>query len=234
MNILVTGISAGIGNAICKAAMQSNHNVIGLSRSQNAFEELQKYAASHQVLFKGVKFSHAHLQEENTEELYQVLSQISGVDVLINNAGLLEKQSFNEMDLHSLQRMMDVNLYYPMVLTRWLKTKALYKEHAHIVNIGSMGGFQGSAKFPGLLGYSASKAALAAFTECLAEEWHQESVTINCLCLGAVQTEMLSQAFPDYTAQVLPEQMAEFVVDFAIRRPSMFNGKVLPVAQNNP
>src|SRR5690606_32938143 len=84
------------------------------------------------------------------------------------------------------------------------------KNGGHIVNISSMGGFQGASKFPGLSIYSSSKAAVAGFTECLAEELKDENIQVNCLALGAVQTEMLSEAFPDYQAPMGPEKMAEF------------------------
>jgi NAD(P)-dependent dehydrogenase (short-subunit alcohol dehydrogenase family) len=105
---------------------------------------------------------------------------------------------------------------------------------AHIVNIGSMGGFQGSSKFPGLSIYSASKAALANLTECLAEEWKEYNINVNCLALGSVNTEMLQSAFPGYEANVSPHEMAKFIADFSINGRALFNGKVIPVALNTP
>ncbi len=105
---------------------------------------------------------------------------------------------------------------------------------AHIVHIGSMGGVQGSSKFPGLSAYSASKAALANLTECMAEELQSDGIHVNCLALGAVNTEMLRHAFPDYVADMSSEQIAEFIYDFSINRRSFFNGKILPVAASTP
>ena len=105
---------------------------------------------------------------------------------------------------------------------------------AHIVNISSMGGFQGSQKFAGLAAYSTSKAALCAFTELFAEEYKSGSIHMNCLCLGAVQTEMLESAFPGYTAPTSPEEMAQFIADFALHSGAYFNGKILPVSSSNP
>jgi NAD(P)-dependent dehydrogenase (short-subunit alcohol dehydrogenase family) len=103
----------------------------------------------------------------------------------------------------------------------------------HIVNISSYGGFQGSSKFKGLSGYSSGKAALANLTECLAEEFKDKNISVNCLALGAVQTEMLSKAFPGYNAPTSPEQMSEFIVDFAFNGHNYFNGKILPVTLSN-
>jgi NAD(P)-dependent dehydrogenase (short-subunit alcohol dehydrogenase family) len=105
---------------------------------------------------------------------------------------------------------------------------------SHIVNISSMGGFQGSAKYKGLSYYSASKAALACLTECLATEFTEFGISVNCLALGAVQTEMLDEAFPGYKAPVDAKQMAEFISGFALTGHKFFNGKILPVALGNP
>jgi NAD(P)-dependent dehydrogenase (short-subunit alcohol dehydrogenase family) len=97
-----------------------------------------------------------------------------------------------------------------------------------------MGGFQGSAKYKGLSYYSASKAAIACLTECLAKEFSEYGIRVNCLALGAVQTEMLDEAFPGYKAPVNAKQMAEFVSGFALNGHKFFNGKILPVAIGNP
>jgi len=105
---------------------------------------------------------------------------------------------------------------------------------SHIVNISSMGGFQGSMKFAGLAAYSTSKAALCSFTELFAEEYKETTIKMNCLCLGAVQTEMLEQAFPGYQAPLTPEQMASFIADFSLNAHQYLNGKIIPVSLTNP
>src|SRR5690606_3083816 len=107
-------------------------------------------------------------------------------------------------------------------------------ERAHVLNIGTMGGYQGSAKFPGLLGYSDSKAAIANLAECLAEEWKENNIACNCLCLGSVQTEMLAEAFPGFQAPVSSEKMGAFIAWFAAEGHFFFNGKVLPVSASTP
>jgi short-subunit dehydrogenase len=104
----------------------------------------------------------------------------------------------------------------------------------HIVNIGSMGGFQGSVKFPGLSVYSSSKAAVASFTECLAEELKDTQIKVNCLALGAAQTEMLASAFPGYKAPISAEKMAEFIADFSLKAHQWINGKIIPVSLSTP
>ena len=128
--------------------------------------------------------------------------------------------------------MMEVNFFATATIIRTLLP--LMKTGAHIINISSMGGFQGSAKYRGLSLYSASKAALAILTECLAEELKEVGVKVNCLALGSVQTEMLEEAFPGYKAPVSAVDMAEFIKEFALNGSRFFNGKILPVAVMNP
>jgi NAD(P)-dependent dehydrogenase (short-subunit alcohol dehydrogenase family) len=105
---------------------------------------------------------------------------------------------------------------------------------AHIVNISAIGGFQGSVKFAGLAAYSTSKAAVCSFTELFAEEYKDTSIKMNCLCLGAAQTEMLEEAFPGYEAPVSAEKMAEYITDFALNADQWMNGKIIPVSLSTP
>ena len=110
----------------------------------------------------------------------------------------------------------------------------LNKTNSHIVNISSMGGFQGSAKFPGLTAYSSAKAALCAFTEVFAEEYKDSSIKMNCLCLGAVQTKMLEKAFPGFKAEISPKEMGSYIFDFARKQGRFLNGKIIPVSLSTP
>ena len=82
------------------------------------------------------------------------------------------------------------------------------KQYSHVVTISSMGGIQGSMKFPGLSAYSSSKGAVITLTELLAEEYKETGPQFNVLALGAVQTEMLKEAFPDYEAPTTALEMA--------------------------
>ena len=104
----------------------------------------------------------------------------------------------------------------------------------HVVTISSMGGIQGSLKFPGLAAYSSSKGAVITLSELLAEEYKEQGVAFNVLALGAVQTEMLSEAFPGYQAPIQPAEMANYIKDFALNGHTYFNGKVLQVSSTTP
>ncbi len=153
---------------------------------------------------------------------------------LVNNAGVLLKRPLGAWQASDFDQLFAVNARSPLMLTQTLLPALGRSASAHVVNISSMGGFQGSAKFPGLLGYSASKAALACMTECLAEELKDTAIRCNCLCLGAVDTAMLREAFPGYQAQVTAKAMGTFVAGFVLNGHKLLNGKVLPVSLSTP
>jgi NAD(P)-dependent dehydrogenase (short-subunit alcohol dehydrogenase family) len=162
----------------------------------------------------------------------RVAATLGSIDIIINMAGLMIPRDFMEMTNTDARAMMETNFFGPASAIRALKP--LIKNGGHIVNISSMGGFQGSSKYSGLSYYSASKAALACLTECLSVEFNEAGIKVNCLALGSVQTEMLEQAFPGYKAPVSAAEMAEFISDFALKGHKYFNGKILPVAVTNP
>ncbi len=157
---------------------------------------------------------------------------MKNVDILINTAGSLVVEDFMKFSNEKAREMMEINFFGPASVIRTLRP--LMKKGAHIVNISSMGGYQGSSKYRGLSYYSASKAAISCLSECLAEEFSDSGISVNCLALGAVQTEMFEEAFPGKKAPVSAKEMAEFIVDFAQNGNRFFNGKVLPVAIGNP
>ena len=97
-----------------------------------------------------------------------------------------------------------------------------------------MGGIQGSLKFAGLSAYSSSKGAVITLSELLAEEYKERGISFNVLALGAVQTEMLAEAFPGYQANISATEMANYLFDFTLTGNKYFNGKVLQVTTSNP
>jgi len=157
---------------------------------------------------------------------------LNRIDILINIAGRLAVKDFELFFFYLARNIMQVNFFGPASVIRYIKP--LMPKGSHIVNISSMGGFQGSSKYRGLSYYSASKAAIACLSECLAGEFAESGISVNCLALGSVQTEMLAEAFPGYKAPVNAGEMAEFITDFALNGHRFFNGRILPVAVTNP
>ncbi|MEA3477298.1 MAG: SDR family oxidoreductase [Bacteroidota bacterium] len=234
MNIIVTGASRGIGYELVKKLVSSgDHKVIALSRNMGRLNQLKEEILQ---INKEAKINCLKLDllDEHFHKslLPLVKEKFEKVDVLINNAGLLVNKPFIEFRMHEFDEIFNVNVKSVVRLVQVLYP--YFSNKAHIVNIGSMGGYQGSMKFPGLSLYSASKAALAVLSECLAEEFKDTGISVNCLALGAAQTEMLKEAFPDYQPPLSAIQMADFVCDFSLKGHEFFNGKILPVALTVP
>jgi NAD(P)-dependent dehydrogenase (short-subunit alcohol dehydrogenase family) len=153
-------------------------------------------------------------------------------DVLINNAGKLINRSFDKIELQDFDDIYNVNIKGLFFFTQLILP--MINKGGHIVNISSMGGITGSKKFPGLSAYSSSKGAVSVFTEVLAEELKDAEISVNCLALGGVQTDMFEKAFPGVKALQSPPQIAQLIADFAVTGNRFFNGKVIPVALTLP
>ncbi len=230
MNIIITGASRGIGyDTALQLAKDTQHKILAISRNE---EKLEQLAASSPA--QNIEYLAYDLSRPNKDALIKKIAHWDSVDVLINNAGLLRNKPFAKLTDKDWWEIFEVNVFGIARLIRLLLPQLSSREGAHIVNLGSMGGVQGSSKFTGLSAYSASKAALANLTECLAEELKEEKISVNCLALGAVQTEMLAEAFPGYQAPVESNQMGEMVAWFALQGKAFFNGKVLPVSVSTP
>ncbi|GAB4454465.1 MAG: SDR family oxidoreductase [Bacteroidia bacterium] len=223
MVILITGASKGVGLEVTKQLCQNN-NIIAISRSDILF--------SHQNLI-GIK---GDINDNKTiEKCWQTIHQnFSKLDVIINNAGVLINKPFENIRQEELQTIYSTNVFAPFNLIQKMLPLLKKSENAHIVNITSMGGVTGTQKFAGLSAYSSSKGALSILTECLAEELLNFNIKCNALALGAVQTEMLSNAFPDYKAPISAKEIAEFIAWFSLNGQKFFNGKILPVALSTP
>jgi short-subunit dehydrogenase len=234
MKIIITGASRGIGyDTAIQLAVREGHEVLALSRNEVRLGELQQRAEDRNPDAR-LFIQAFDLVEPDFLRLRKKLNSWGEVDVLINNAGFLVKQPFENLSQEDWRRSFEVNFFGPVRLIHFVLPWLKKAPRAHIVNISSMGGFQGSAKFPGLAAYSASKAALSNLTECLAVELKEENVAVNCLALGAVQTEMLEEAFPGYKPPMTSIMMASFLSDFATAGHDFFNGKVLPVSSSTP
>lgn len=227
MNIVVTGAGRGIGLALVRQFLQNpEHHVWACSRDIEALRAIDSPQLAAETL---------DIAKSTTVEIaHRVSAHFETVDVLIHNAGVLINRPFATTSLDDWFRVFDVNLFSVVKINQALLPLLKKSKTAHIVHIGSMGGVQGSSKFPGLSAYSASKAALANLTECMAEELKADGIHVNCLALGAVDTEMLRTAFPDYSATMKSAEMAAFIADFSLNQRPYFNGKILPVASSTP
>ena len=219
--VIVTGASRGIGRALVDRFLDLGHEVWALSRNTDELEKI-----------KGIDPVSIDLSDEQQIVDWVQSCDVDHFDAVINNAGMLINKPFAETTYADFEAVYRVNVFGAAQLIRHLLP--LLTTDSHILNISSMGGVNGTAKFPGLAAYSSSKGALGILTELLAEEFKDNGPRCNALALGAVQTEMLAEAFPDYKAPVSAAQMATYIADFSLNGHHLYNGKVLPISQSTP
>ncbi len=231
MNIVITGASSGIGRELAiKFSETAGNRIFVLARNEEALKSL--FAGAVHKNITGMAADITGTQSSLTELKNRIENEFQTVDILVNNAGYLVNKPFGEHSVKDISNIVSTNFTGPAAVINALLP--MLDNGSHVVNISSMGGFQGSIKFPGLSFYSASKGALAVLTECLAVEFSGTGISFNCLCLGAVDTQMLNAAFPGYKAPVSATDMAAFIADFAEKGNKFFNGKILPVSVSVP
>ena len=233
MNIVLTGASSGIGfEAALELSLQNTNTIVCIARSADKLRKLLEIARGINPDCNLLPVEFDIVNDDYAALMPFLKERLGTVDILINNAGALINKPFMDTSSAELFEMLESNVMGHFNMIKHLVP--LMTAGSHIVNIGSMGGFQGSVKFPGLAAYSSSKAALHTLTECLAFELAESGIKVNCLALGSAQTEMLEQAFPGYQSPVMAFEMGKYVADFARTGHRFFNGKIIPVAVTTP
>lgn len=224
-NIVITGTSRGIGLELVKLFAAKGHEILALSRNSKPVDALQ--------LDQVTSFSFDLTKSEaHTKAVNFIKKEWKTVDVLIHNAGQFYKNQFKNITLAKLRAVYETNVFGVFGFTQALLP--YFKPQSHIVTISSMGGIQGSVKFPELSAYSSSKAAAINLTELLAEEHKETGPIFNALALGAVQTEMFEEAFPGQKAGLSAQEMAKYIKQFSLTGQNYYNGKVLQVSNSTP
>ena len=223
-NIIITGTSRGIGYELALQFANAGHQVLAISRN------------TPQTLMEHPNVSCLSLDISVAEDLIQVEKFIAQtwkkVDVLLHNAGSLLHKPFDQISTEEFQSIYKVNVFAVAELTKICIP--FMQKGSHVVTISSMGGIQGSTKFAGLAAYSSSKGAVITLSEVLAEEYKEHGIAFNVLALGAVNTEMLQEAFPGYEAPISAKEMADYIFNFALTGNAYYNGKVLQVSSSTP
>ena len=224
-NVVITGTSRGIGFELAKQFAENGHKVLALSRNTRPLQNFNH---------KNIKVISVDLSINS--DLNKVSDFIKSnwkhVDILINNAGKLINKPFTDLSSDDFLEVYKVNVFAVAELTKLMIP--FLQKGSHVVTVSSMGGIQGSMKFPGLAAYSSAKGAVITLSELLAEEYKEQQIAFNILALGAVQTEMLAEAFPDYKAPLSASEMANYIFDFSLTGNKFYNGKVLQVSSTTP
>lgn len=224
-NVIITGTSRGIGFELVKQFANQGYHVLALSRNEKPINSLNLPNVT------AISFDLSEKADFQKVENW-IKKEWKQVDILINNAGAIVNKPFSETTLADFEYVYKTNVFGVAEMTRIILP--FMKQHSHVLTISSMGGVQGSMKFPGLSAYSSSKGAVITLTELLAEEYKESGICFNVLALGAVQTEMLAEAFPGFEVPTKPESMANYIFEFATTGQKFYNGKLLQVSNSTP
>jgi len=228
--IVITGASSGIGYATAQLLAEKGHIVYAIARREeklNHLASLKKYKGR----IIPVPFD---LGKFDSNLLDSFFKEVSTVDVLINNAGLLLNEEFLKITEEQILEVFNLNFVSVVKAIQYFHSRLKNEGFGHIVNISSVGGVTGSVKFPGLSMYSSSKGALSILSECLAQDFNEDGIKVNCLALGSANTQMLKDAFPDFNSPTSPEEMAEYIVAFSLEAHRVINGVTQVVSASNP
>ena len=224
-NVIITGTSRGIGFELAQLFADADHNVLAISRNTKTISRLNR-----------PKITTLSIDISDEKDINKVVDFVASnwknVDIIIHNAGMLVNKPFTEITQKEYLEVYKVNVFGVAELTK--NMIPFLQKGSHVVTISSMGGIQGSLKFPGLAAYSSSKGAVITLSELLAEEYKEQRISFNVLALGAVQTEMLEEAFPGYKAPTSATEMASYIFNFSLTGNQFYNGKVLQVSSTNP
>lgn len=224
--IIVTGAGKGIGYDLCEVFSSLDCSVAAVSRQES-------------LTFQSSNVEHIQGDIANSTDVTSKIeshfnSKGAPLRVLIHNAGLLVNKPFEELLQDEITQMQSVNYLFPLMLTQKLIPWLRGAQYAHVIYIGSMGGFQGSEKYPGLTVYGSSKAAGAGLMEGLASEYKGSRLSFNALSLGAVDTDMIREAFSTEVSTMNVRAVSSWIARFALEGFRVANGQNLPITLGNP
>ena len=231
-NIIVTGASGGIGNAIVKKLNDSGANILASGTKVEKLEDLKSKFKN----IKTLKFDISQI-DKIEEFVDQATNEIGGnLDCIVNNAGITQDNLAIRMSLEEWQKVIDINLTSTFLLSKFSIKKMLKNKSGKIINITSIVGHTGNL---GQANYTASKAGIVAMSKSLAIEYAKKNININCISPGFIKTAMtdkIDEKFKDMIISKIPsarlgepEDIANAVVFLASNQSDYINGETLHV-----
>lgn len=225
---IITGGGRGLGKAVALQLAQEGVNIAITGRNENTLK-----ATVEEIKQTGVKAAYAVFNVENEAEVKagidELVNELGGVDILINNAGVAQFGTLEAMSSQDWEQVMRVNLfgvyYAAMAVYPYLKAKG----EGDIVNVSSTAGLKGGAN---MSAYAASKAAVVSLSQSMMAEWRKHNIRVITLTPSTIASDMsiqggLTDGNPDKVLQ--PEDFAEWVRDMLKmnRRALIANGSIL-------
>ena len=231
-NIIVTGASGGIGNAIIKKLNEAGANILASGTRIEKLEELKKN-------FEGIKILKFDIsQSDKIEEFIEnATSELGGsLDGIVNNAGITQDNLAIRMSLDEWQKVININLTSTFLMSKFAIKKMLKNKSGKIVNITSVVGHTGNL---GQANYTASKAGIVAMSKSLAIEYAKKNININCISPGFIKTAMTDKIDDKFKEVIIskipsarlgePEDIANAVLFLSSDQSNYINGETLHV-----
>ena len=231
-NIIVTGASGGIGNAIIKKLSEAGANILASGTRIEKLEELKKN-------FEGLKILKFDIsQSDKIEEFIEnATSELGGsLDGIVNNAGITQDNLAIRMSIDEWQKVININLTSTFLMSKFAIKKMLKNKSGKIVNITSVVGHTGNL---GQANYTASKAGIVAMSKSLAIEYAKKNININCISPGFIKTAMTDKIDDKFKEVIIskipsarlgePEDIANAVLFLSSDHSNYINGETLHV-----
>ena len=231
-NIIVTGASGGIGNAIIKKLNEAGANILASGTRIEKLEELKKNYENIKIL----KFDIS--QSDKIEEFIENATNESGgsLDGIVNNAGITQDNLAIRMNLDEWQKVININLTSTFLMSKFAIKKMLKNKSGKIVNITSVVGHTGNL---GQANYTASKAGIVAMSKSLAIEYAKKNININCISPGFIKTAMTDKIDEKFKEVIIskipsarlgePDDIANAVLFLSSDQSDYINGETLHV-----
>jgi len=231
-NIIVTGASGGIGNAIIKKLSEAGANILASGTRIEKLEELKKN-------FEGLKILKFDIsQSDKIEEFIEnATNEVGGsLDGIVNNAGITQDNLAIRMSLDEWQKVININLTSTFLMSKFAIKKMLKNKSGKIINITSVVGHTGNL---GQANYTASKAGIVAMSKSLAIEYAKKNINVNCISPGFIQTAMTDKIDEKFKEVIIskipsarlgqPEDIANAVLFLSSEQSDYINGETLHV-----
>ena len=231
-NIIVTGASGGIGNAIIKKLYEAGANILASGTRMEKLEQLKKNFENIKIL----KFDIS--QSEKIEEFIEnATNELGGsLDGIINNAGITQDNLAIRMSLDEWQKVININLTSTFLMSKFAVKKMLKNKSGKIINITSVVGHTGNL---GQANYTASKAGIIAMSKSLAIEYAKKNININCISPGFIKTAMTDKIDEKFKEAIIskipsarlgePDDIANAVLFLSSNQSDYINGETLHV-----
>ena len=231
-NIIVTGASGGIGNAIIKKLNEAGANILASGTRIEKLEELKKNFENIKIL----KFDIS--QSDKIEEFIEnATNELGGsLDGIVNNAGITQDNLAIRMNLDEWQKVININLTSTFLMSKFAIKKMLKNKSGKIVNITSVVGHTGNL---GQANYTASKAGIVAMSKSLAIEYAKKNININCISPGFIKTAMTDKIDEKFKEVIIskipsarlgePDDIANAVLFLSSDQSDYINGETLHV-----